>query len=148
MPTVLVIEDDFTSANVVSHVLQREGFTVLTTTEPEEAYRFSHDQRIDVVICDVVLRAEVTGTDVALRIRESCLQIPILFVSGTAFEGWPDADFANLEALLRTGRTDFVMKPFTAQALVRSISRLLESTYVDTGIRSVFDSAREFRSKR
>src|SRR4051812_13716777 len=120
MPTVLVIEDDSTSADVVSHVLQREGFAVVTTTEPEEAYRFCKDLKIDVVICDVVLRAAVTGTDVALKIRKFCSQIPILFVSGTAFEGWPDADFANLEALLLTGPTDFMMKPFTAQALVVS----------------------------
>jgi CheY-like chemotaxis protein len=147
MPTVLVIEDDSTSADVVSHVLQREGCTVLTTTEPEEAYRFAKDLKIDVVICDVVLRTAVTGTDVALAIRRSYPEIPILFVSGTAFEGWPDADFANLEALLVTGRTDFMMKPFTAQALVRSISRLLQPSFANTSIRSELDSAREFRLK-
>src|SRR5438067_226642 len=124
MPTVLVIEDDATSARFMSLVLEREGFTVLMTEYPAEANLFCRSFKIDVIVADVVLRSPVSGTDIAIAIRQACPHIPVLFVSGTALGGWSDADFANIEALLPYEPINFLMKPFTARALAAAISTI------------------------
>ena len=144
MPTALVIEDDVSSVNVLTHVLERRGYRVLTATEGDDAARFCADFKVDVVVCDLILRAAYSGTDVARRLRQTCSEVPVLFVSGTPLEGWSAHDFANVEALL-PGRVEFLMKPFTADALVDAISRLLASGWSDSGIRSTLEGAKRMR---
>jgi len=147
MPTALVIEDDFASSSALSHVLERQGFTVLTTSEPKEAAKFCDDHEIDIILTDIVLRAPLSGTDVALSLHRSCPDIPILFVSGTPLEGWSEQDFANLESLL-PGRIEFLPKPFTSASLAQVISNLLDPAYSDAGIRHAVDSAKDYRERQ
>ena len=144
MPTALVIEDDVSSVNVLAHVLERRGYRVLTSTEADEAARFCGDVKVDVVVCDLILRAPYSGADVACRLRETCAEVPVLFVSGTPLEGWSAHDFANVEALL-PGRVEFLMKPFTAEALGEAVARLLASGWTESGIRTTLDGAKRMR---
>jgi len=144
MPTALVIEDDVSSVNVLAHVLERRGYRVLTSTEADEAARICGDVKIDVVVCDLILRAAYSGTDVARRLREHCSDVPVLFVSGTPLEGWSSHDFSNVEALL-PGRVEFLMKPFTAEALAEAVARLMASGWSESGIRTALEGAKRMR---
>jgi len=143
MPTVLIIEDNPVSAVVLSQILQR-SYNVVSTLDPEEAKGYCRDLKIDVIVADVLLGTPVSGTEIARALRQSCPDIPVLFVSGTPLEGWFASDFANIEALL-PGRVDFLMKPFTAEALTVAVSRLLQHDYSDTDIRAAVAEAKSFR---
>jgi DNA-binding response OmpR family regulator len=144
MPFALVIEDDSISASVVAHVLERKGYTTLSTVDPKEATRLCREFKIDVIIADLLLHSPFSGTDVALTVRRECEQIPVLFVSGTPLEGWSESDLSNIEALL-PGRVEFLMKPFTAADLLTAVAKLLHRSYSELDIRSAVQLAKSFR---
>jgi CheY-like chemotaxis protein len=144
MPTALVIDDDTSNSEAIAHVLGYNGYDVLTTVDPAEAARYCRDFNLDVVLADIILRSHQSGTDIATSLRQACPDIPVLFVSGTPLEGWSRKDFANLEALL-PGRVAFLMKPFTAKALVEAVAKLIHREYSETEIRSALDVAKMFR---
>src|SRR5438067_3979054 len=95
--SVLVVDDQTTSLDVVRLVLESRGYSVLMTSDPYEAIRMCKESDISVLISDLVLHSPITGTDLALQVHESCPDAAILFMSGTSPEGWPDADFENLK---------------------------------------------------
>src|SRR5579871_1578574 len=144
MPTALVIEDDQTSASVLAHVLERNGYRVLSTVDASEAEGFCDAYAVNVVISDIILRSPLSGTDVARRLRQSCPEIPSRSVSATPLEGWSEHDFANVEALL-PGRVSFLMKPFTAEGLKRALEKLLASSYSGKEIQERVEVAKRFR---
>src|SRR5437763_1213887 len=99
MPTALVIEDDESSVTVLAHVLQWNGYTVLSTVDPDQAAQYCRQFKVDVIVSDVLLRSRHSGTEMVTMIRRACPEVPVLFVSGTPLEGWSESDFANIEAL-------------------------------------------------
>ena len=147
MAKVLVIEDDGISAVTLKNILSAKGFQVFETLEPNDVVRLCREFAVDVVVADIVLRCRDSGTDFARAIRQSCPDIPILFVSGTPLEGWSSHDLANIETLL-PGRIAFLEKPFTVDTLINCLSRLLNSRYTDADLRQALREAKTFRHKR
>ena len=144
MSTALVIDDDPSNSEAIAHVLEYNDYNVLTTVDALQAARYCRDSKIDIIVADVLLRSSCSGTEIVSILHKSCAGIPVLFVSGTSLEGWSGSDFANLEALL-PGRVEFLMKPFTAKALVEAVSKLLHPAYSEVEIRSKLDMAKKFR---
>src|SRR5207253_3924071 len=101
-------------------------YRILKSESADEAMKLSqeHKENLSLIVADILLRSDVSGTQVGLRVRESCPDMPILFTSGTPLEGWSDADFANLKTLM-LGRVDFLQKPFTVETLVSKVENLL-----------------------
>jgi DNA-binding response OmpR family regulator len=147
MQSALIIEDDFTSAKVLAMILERNGYYVLIAANSDEASDFCGDIKIDLIVADIILRSPLSGTDVACRLRQSCPEVPILFVSGTPLEGWSDHDLSNIEQLL-SSRVGFVMKPFTAGGLITDIKSLLDGGYSGRDITGQVETARKFRNDR
>jgi len=144
MPRVLVIDDDQTTSQVIGDVLERNGHTAVSPDKPWEAARLLSDGGIDVIVADVFIRSLISSVQIVLALRQVSSEIPVLFISGTPLEGWSDRDFAGLEALM-PGRLEFLLKPFTAKALVNSVSELLEPNYDDVVMRSVMVLAKRWR---
>jgi two-component system, OmpR family, response regulator VicR len=147
MRSALIIEDDSTSSKVLSLILERNGYRVLSAANSDEASGFCGDIKIDLIVADIILRSALSGTDVACQLRQFCPEIPILFVSGTPLEGWSDRDLSNVEQLL-PGQVGFLMKPFTAADLVTAINNLMEGGNSRTGISAEVESARKLRQVR
>ncbi len=118
--TVLVVEDEPEVRNVTLRILKREGVRAIGAASPEEARALMkvHGGEIDVVISDVVMPG-MSGPDLIKSLRESVPDLRVLFVSGyathTAVTHPPDE------------RTALLPKPFTADALVSALAKLLKS---------------------
>jgi len=52
--------------------------------------------------------------------------MPLLIVSGTPPEGWPDVDFDCLVKLVAGAAIGFLLKPFTAAAPRSKVSDLVD----------------------
>lgn len=144
MATILLVDDDLVSVSAIAHILGHHQYSVVSTDSAEEAFRHCRELHIDLVIADVLLRSPITGTELAIAIRQQCPAVPLLFISGTPLAGWSARDFANVETLL-PGRVEFLMKPFTADALVDAVSRLLNDSYSEVPIRSALADAAALR---
>jgi two-component system cell cycle sensor histidine kinase/response regulator CckA len=117
--TVLLVEDEETVRRVAERVLSRGGYTVLTAGEGAEAMALSrqHPGIIHVLVTDLVM-PRMSGNDLAQRLMAERPGIRVLFISGY------DRDAARTQGPLDPG-TDFVQKPFSPEALLDAVARLL-----------------------
>jgi CheY-like chemotaxis protein len=123
--TVLVLEDDAASRFVLNEILERGGYKVLSSASLSDAISIcrSHSDEIELLIADVVLRGN-GGPEGVRELKLLQPGIAILFISGYPLELLENRGM--LEKLNRPEeRTDFLQKPFTAQALLDAVRRLI-----------------------
>jgi DNA-binding NtrC family response regulator len=124
----LVLEDDASSRFVLNEILERGGFKVLSSASLSEAIGIcrSHHGRIELLVSDVVLRG-VGGAEGVRQLKRLQPGMAILFVSG-----YPLDLLENRGMLEKIGRpeerTDFLQKPFTAEALLGVVRSLIGKT--------------------
>ncbi|MEH6943534.1 LytR/AlgR family response regulator transcription factor [Bacillus sp. JJ722] len=96
-----------------------EGIEVVfSTTSAEEAYEHIKKQTIDLLIADIEM-PNLSGFELADIIHSHALTISVIFV--TANSGYAVHAFElNVH--------DYIMKPYTKERLIKSITRLLEKT--------------------
>jgi DNA-binding response OmpR family regulator len=109
-PLVLVVDDD-TSLRLLARVnLELEGFVVVEATSVEEARAAVAESRPAVVLLDVHLGGETSGS---LLDELRATGIPVALVTGS-----PDVEG------LRVRADDLLMKPFLPEALAATARRL------------------------
>ena len=122
---ILVLEDNEIARFVFRAVLEPMGYDIVDVqSEAEAIQRFeSADERFDLLIADVVLRAEY-GADTAARLAKMRPDVPILFTSG-----FPLATLLNRGLLapdqLPSRKTAFLEKPFRAEQLQEQVRELI-----------------------
>jgi two-component system cell cycle sensor histidine kinase/response regulator CckA len=119
--TVLLVEDEEAVRRFAERVLSRGGYTVLVAAEGAEAMALSrqHPGIIHVLVTDLMM-PRMNGSDLASRLMAERPGIRVLFISGY------DRDEARTRGPLEPG-TDFIEKPFSPEALLERIHRLLDA---------------------
>lgn len=115
---VLVVEDDRMVRLMMKRSLEEAGYRVLDAASAEEALHLIQDKpEISLVLTDVVMPGG-GGRELADRIIELRPGTSVLFTSG-----YTDGEVER-RGLLRS-EAAFLQKPFTPQALVRTVGREL-----------------------
>jgi two-component system, cell cycle sensor histidine kinase and response regulator CckA len=117
--TFLLVEDDSGVAGLIRRALERAGHRVLVThhpTEAEELFR-TGSASVDLLITDVLL-PDLSGPELATRLRELDPGLRILFISGH-----PGSHAGEVEAVPGPGA--FLWKPFSIEELQERIEELL-----------------------
>src|SRR5205823_15048850 len=72
LKTILVLDDDPDSGNVLCWVIER-SYRVLRASTADEAVDFWHEHNgsIGLIVADIFLSSPVSGTQVAIQVRES-----------------------------------------------------------------------------
>lgn len=103
--TVLVVEDEPVVRNVITEMLQNEGYRVLEAADgPSGLQILNRDVRVDLLVTDVGLPV-MNGRDFADHARKLRPSLRVLFVTGYAQSA------AIAEGFLRPGM-DMITKPF------------------------------------
>jgi PAS domain S-box-containing protein len=114
--TILLVEDEEPVRELVRRVLENFGYRVLVAAGPGEAERLLEESSgVDLMLTDVVM-AEMSGYDLAVRVRAARPGIRLLFMSGYAHR-IPGADEAEGELL---------KKPFAPEQLARAVRAALD----------------------
>lgn len=103
---VLVAEDEAPVREILTRVLQRDGYRVVTAADGREAIdRFNEQPEVyDLVILDAVM-PRVNGAEAMLAMRTVRPDVPVLFISGYAEE-------ALSASAQGGGPARFMSKPF------------------------------------
>jgi len=128
MKHVVILDDDPGSVSALSSVLEQRWEAIsINFSDPTNAVRIccAEASGLDLLVCDVDLKAALTGIEVALHVLNSHPGLPILIVSGMALEGLDEADFEKLPQLLGE-RVAFIEKPFTASQFLATADNLVE----------------------
>ena len=116
---ILLVEDEELVRNVTCEVLETAGYSVLTAKNAAEAAETfdRYSRLIGLVITDIVMPGQ-DGRTLAQQLRARRPGLHVIVSSGYP-EGEMVRDFGE------GGRVLFLPKPFSADTLLRSISRLL-----------------------
>jgi DNA-binding NarL/FixJ family response regulator len=119
--TVLLVEDEPDTRELLSRALEREGFVCVTSSGPEEAIeRAKNTPFIDVVVTDVVMAGDDrAGLRLLPMLRNLGVHAPAVVI--TAF-----ADVEKVKLALNEGAAYFLEKPFRAPELILAIERACE----------------------
>ena len=121
MARILVVDDEKSIRNTLSEFIMEEGHEVLTAEDAEQAFRFLGENRLDVVVTDIIL-PRITGVDLLNRIHEVEPSVQVIMITGE-----PTVDTAA--AAVRTGAFDYLSKPISRdeiKAVIASAVRVKE----------------------
>ena len=115
MATIVLVEDDPTISEPLTRALSREGYDVQWHGEGLPAVEAAAGA--DLVILDLGL-PDIDGIEVARRVREKGLTVPVLMLTARA-------DEVDLVVGLDAGADDYVTKPFRLAELLARVRALL-----------------------
>jgi len=118
--TVLVVDDDRATRELISRGLVREGFRAITAATGEEALRLARSQRPDVISLDVLMPG-MDGWTVLRSLKADPLtaSIPVVMVSM----------LDDQEIGFALGAADYLTKPFDRERLVSSLRRFRDGDH-------------------
>lgn len=116
---VLVVDDDPGNLVALRAVLESLGETVVEASSGEAALKYLLDHDVAVILLDAHLPG-MTGFEVAeaLRARPRTRDIPILFVTGSVYDG-ATAGYAQ-------GAFDYIVKPYDPDAVRAKVAALVK----------------------
>ena len=115
-PTILVVEDEPSIAEVVGLYLQRAGYQVQTAADGKIATTILEKEIPDLVILDLML-PEIDGLSLTRWLRDRS-DVPIIMLTARREE-------IDRIAGLEMGADDYVVKPFSPQELVSRVRAVM-----------------------
>jgi DNA-binding NtrC family response regulator len=114
--SVLVIDDEEAMRVALKEALVRAGHRVVTACDGEEGLKLFDAESPDLVLTDIRM-PRMNGIETLKRIRERSADTPVALM--TAYGSADDAATA-----LREGAADYLLKPFSADALEGLLNRV------------------------
>jgi len=123
-PHVLLVEDDREIRSLVSHFLQRNEVRVSSVGDGRAMDRLLKDNRIDLIVLDIMLPGE-DGLEICRRLRSSS-NLPVIMLTAKG----EDVDrIIGLEI----GADDYMTKPFNPRELLARIRAVLRRGTANAG---------------
>jgi len=118
---ILLVEDEDMVRAVAERALTRQGYTVVTAGEGEEALgllaaQADSEQQFDMIVSDVVM-PNMDGPTMARHVRKHYPELPILFMSGYAEE--------QLRKSINLDKVNFLPKPFSVAQIAEAVGATL-----------------------
>ena len=121
-PVILYVEDNPVHFEVVKDVLSREPYTLLRAESGTEARRILHEQRVALVLLDVILpEGPDEGFHLCREIKTDLRtkHIPVILLTRRMLD-------SDLEEALQAETDDHIPKPFSYKKLSDIVKRYIE----------------------
>ena len=119
MAAILIVDDEDAVRDVLYDLFSEEHMCHAAATA-EQALAYLSEQTYDAVLTDISMPG-LSGVELLSYLRAEQPDTPVIVVSGIG-----DRDHA--EGLMRLGAFDFILKPFTLEAVEQSVARALEQS--------------------
>jgi DNA-binding response OmpR family regulator len=114
--TILLVDDEDSVQKLLTYPLERDGFRVVQARDGEQALRMFGDERIDLVVLDLML-PKVDGLEVCKRLRADS-NVPIIMLTARGEE-------LDKVLGLELGADDYITKPFSIREFRSRVRALL-----------------------
>ncbi|MDW8056243.1 MAG: response regulator transcription factor [Elusimicrobiota bacterium] len=116
---ILVIDDDENILSLITDILEKEGFLVITSTNTEDGFKKAVNSQPDIIITDVSL-PNIGGIELTrmLKSDKKTKHIPVIMLTVLSSE-------TDKVIGLEVGADDYITKPFSQKELVARIKSLL-----------------------
>src|SRR5204862_4818555 len=118
---ILIVDDEQDIRELVSGVLEDEGFSTRVAANSTEALEALGDRRPSLVLLDVWLQgSKLDGLQLLEEVKKRDPTLPVLMISG-------HGNLDTAVAAIRQGAVDFIEKPFKADRLLHLVGRATET---------------------
>ena len=117
---ILIIDDETSLRQTMARILQREGYKVTTAANGQEGLDLTSEHHFDLVYLDIRM-PDMSGLDLLKTLHTNLPDLPVIL-----FTAQPDLNSA-VEAV-RSGATDYLLKPLKPQIVVERTNAILETT--------------------
>ena len=114
--TILLVDDEDAVQQLLAYPLEREGFRVVQAWDGEEALRRFAEERVDLVVLDLML-PKLDGLEVCRRLRATS-SVPIIMLTARD-------DELDKVLGLELGADDYITKPFSIREFRSRVRALL-----------------------
>ena len=120
---IFLVEDDEHIRLLVETLLKGAGYTIFSTTEPQQAHDIARREQPDLVLCDIAMPVlDGYGVLRELQADPETARIPVVFLTA-------HREFSERVRAFRFGVVDYVTKPFTRDILLKKIEKVLEGLH-------------------
>ena len=112
-PTILVVDDDAASGDIVSRLLVREGYATRVASSGVECLRILRTERIDLLLLDVMMPG-MDGLQVCAALHAEHSRVPIILLTAK------DDTTTRAEGM-HLGVTEFLTKPINRAELLARV---------------------------
>ena len=114
--TILLVDDEDAVQKLLAYPLERDGFRVVQARDGEEALARFAEERVDLVVLDLML-PKLDGLEVTRAIRREST-VPIVMLTARA-------DESDTLVGLELGADDYITKPFSIREFRSRVRALL-----------------------
>ncbi len=129
--SILIVDDNEQSLNLLSHFISQKGYADLTANNGKQALELLETQAFDLILLDLMM-PEVSGFDVLKVIRQhhSLLELPVIVVT---------ADYAreSIVEAIKLGANDYIIKPVEFDILKARIETQIELKHKDQAYKAI-----------
>ncbi len=115
---ILVVDDEQDNCDYLKLVLTREGYEVVTTTDPTQTVDILRGSDFHLVILDMMM-PQMSGTEVLEQIRKYDTDIAVIVATA-----YPTVDTAV--ASLKAQASDYVKKPMEPEQFIAAVRNALQ----------------------
>ena len=116
---ILIVEDDVNLLETLKYNLHKEGYTIVTAVDGEQAIEIARREKPDLIILDIML-PKVNGFEVCRILRKE-MTVPILMLTAKV-------DETDKIVGLEIGADDYMTKPFSMRELLARVRAMLRRT--------------------
>jgi len=119
---ILIVDDEADIRELVSGILEDEGFQTRTARDSDQALQEITNRRPSMVFLDIWLQgSRLDGLQVLEHVKQDHPDVPVVMISG-------HGNIETAVAAIKRGAYDFIEKPFKADRLVLVATRALETS--------------------
>jgi len=116
---IMVVEDSTTTRNIVTKMLQKEGYQVVEARDGNEAIAKFAENKPDLLLLDIILPGMNGHQTLAkMKKKHDLKNIPVIMLTAK------DSLIAKLKGKV-SGSTEYLTKPFSSDDLIRKIKKVL-----------------------
>lgn len=115
--TILIVDDDVRTRQLLERYLKNEGFLVMTAGDGRRLLETLHGHPIKLLILDLMLPGE-DGLSLCRRLRREGEDVPIIMLTAKG-------DEVDRIVGLEVGADDYLPKPFSPRELVARVNAVL-----------------------
>ena len=115
MSTIVIVEDELIAAEYLKELLEVNGFNVVAIIDSgKEAIQTIPRLNPDIVLMDIMLKDNISGSEVALSLKVSTPHIAILFL--TAY-----SDDEMVEYAIDANSYGYLIKPYNEKEIINTL---------------------------
>jgi DNA-binding NtrC family response regulator len=137
-PMILIVDGDENLVELLTRLMQREGFKTLTTHDGEAALTLLSSEKPDLMVLDIKME-DKDGMDILRQAKALDPNLPVIILTGYN-------DSHGAVRAIKAGASDYFPKPFETNDLVRAIHHALSERLLKGKVEDLSNKLQETRS--